>query len=116
MMETTQSDQTPTNQKPRRSRRDYTDDFKRQIVELYNSGHRWVDLEKEYELNRSTLDAWIHRFNNSGSFSAKDNRTAEENRLILLEKENPTTKPTKTENIPNKVMREKRATCVLFSE
>ena len=88
MPEITQQNQISTHQTAKRSRRMYSDDFKRQIVELYNAGHRRVDLEREYELSRSALDSWIHRYNNSGSFSAKDNRTPEENKLILLEKEN----------------------------
>jgi len=37
---------------------------------------------------RSTLHKWIKDYNNSGSFSAKDNRTDKEKELIKLQKEN----------------------------
>ncbi len=71
-----------------RERRNYTDEFKKKIVELYNSGKPRVELVREYELTPSALSSWINKYNNSGSFKAEDNRTPEENELIKLRKEN----------------------------
>ena len=72
-----------------RERRNYTDEFKKKIVELYNSGKPRVELVREYELTPSALSSWINKYNNSGSFKAEDNRTPEENELIKLRKEKP---------------------------
>ena len=65
-----------------RERRNYTDEFKKKIVELYNSGKPRAELVREYELTPSALSSWINKYNNSGSFKAEDNRTPEENELI----------------------------------
>lgn len=72
----------------RRKRRLYTDEFKRQIVNLYKAGHSRNHLMQEYNLTASSLDRWIREDRNSGSFHAKDNRTPEENELIFLRKQN----------------------------
>ena len=73
----------------RRARRSYTDEFKRQIVNLYNTGnYTCAELIHEYELTQTALSRWIRQAKNSGSFKEKDNRTPEENELIRLRKEN----------------------------
>ena len=73
----------------RRARRTYTDEFKQQIVDLYNTGnYSQKQLLDEYDLTESALARWIRQANNSGSFREKDNRTPEENELIRLRKEN----------------------------
>ncbi len=72
----------------RREKRQYTEEFKTQIVNLYNNGKKHCELIREYELTPSALNNWIKQYNTSGLFKAKDNRTEEENRLIELEKEN----------------------------
>ena len=76
------------NQNEKHQRRFYTEEFKRQMVNLYKAGHRRVDLIREYELSSSALDNWIAQDRNSGSFKAGDNRSPEENELIRLTKEN----------------------------
>lgn len=68
--------------------RKYSDEFKKQIVGLYNSGKPAKEIRLEYDLHPSVLYQWIKRFNQSGSFEIKDNRSEEEQRLIQLEKEN----------------------------
>jgi transposase len=72
----------------RRKRREYSDEFKTNIVKLYNNGKPRAELIREYELSSSTLAKWINNYNNSGSFKASENRSEEENRLLELEKEN----------------------------
>lgn len=72
----------------RRQKRQYTEEFKTQIVNLYNNGKKRCELIRKYELTPSALNNWIKQYNNSGSFKAKNNRTEEENRLNELEKEN----------------------------
>ena len=72
----------------RRSRRSYSEEFKHQIVQLHISGKKRSELLKEYELTPSTFDKWINQYHETGSFKAKDNRSAMENELLQLKKEN----------------------------
>lgn len=72
----------------RRARREFTEEFKLQMVKLYNSGKPIVELVKEYDLTRSAFMNWIQKYNKTGSFKACDNRTEEEKELIRLKKEN----------------------------
>ena len=66
----------------------YTDEFKKQIVELKQNGKSTADISREYDITKSTINKWVKEYNNSGSFKAKDNRTDAENELIRLRKEN----------------------------
>ena len=72
----------------RRERREFTDEFKKQMVNLYNNGKSRTEIIKEYDLTPSALAKWINNYNNSGSFKSEDNRTTEENELIELRKRN----------------------------
>jgi transposase len=72
----------------KRNRRNYTDEFKNQVIQLYLNGKPKTELFKEYELSPSTLNRWIKQHQTSGSFKEKDNRSKEENELIQLRKEN----------------------------
>lgn len=71
-----------------RERRNFTDEFKQQMVSLYNSGKPRHEIIKEYDLTPSAFSGWVKRFNHSGSFTIQDNRTEEEKHLLQLEKEN----------------------------
>jgi len=71
-----------------RKNKNYTQDFKKQIVGLVNNGKSMSTVAKEYEVAKSTVRQWVIYFNNSGSFKTSDNRTEEENKLLELEKEN----------------------------
>ncbi|MBE0335317.1 transposase [Paenibacillus sp. 23TSA30-6] len=71
-----------------KQRRTFTADFKRQMVRLYENGKSRADIVDEYEFSASALDRWIKQAQTTGSFSEKDNRTAEENELIALRQEN----------------------------
>lgn len=66
--------------------RNYTEEFKRQIVNLVKTGKSSNSVAKQYGIGKSTVTKWVRDFNNSGSFKAKDNRTPEENELIALRK------------------------------
>ncbi len=72
----------------RREKREFTEEFKRQMVQLYNSGKRKTDIAREYDLTPSALDRWIQRINATGSSREADNRTPEEQELINLRKQN----------------------------
>jgi len=68
-------------------RRKFTPEFKQQMVQLYESGKSRSSIVKEYGLTASALDRWISQSQQTGSFTAKDNRTPEENELLELRKE-----------------------------
>lgn len=70
-----------------RTRRTFTEEFKYQIVQLYNNGTKKSALIREYDLTPSALDRWIQRINATGSSKAKDNRTPQEQELLQLRKE-----------------------------
>ncbi|MGF7186194.1 transposase, partial [Desulfitispora alkaliphila] len=72
----------------KRQRRTYTDEFKDQMVKLYESGKPKKEIMAEYDLTHTAFNSWIKRSKTTGSFKEKDNRTPEDNELIKLRKEN----------------------------
>ena len=72
----------------RRERRNFTREFKDQIVQLYVSGKPRTEIIKQYDLTPSALDKWVRQQRTSGSFEEKDNRTPEQEELLRLRKEN----------------------------
>lgn len=72
----------------RRERRSFSEEFKKQMVQLYNAGKPRAEIIREYDLSSTAFDRWIKRINSTGSTKESDNRTPEENELIRLRKEN----------------------------
>ena len=72
----------------RRTKREFTDAFKQQIVQLYNSGKPRSEIIKEYDLTPSAFDKWVNRVNATGSTKESDNRSPEAAELLKLRKEN----------------------------
>lgn len=70
----------------KRPRRTFTEEFKKQMVDLYNAGKSRAEIVREYELTPSALDRWISRINKTGSTKEKDNRSEQEKELIALRK------------------------------
>ncbi len=68
--------------------KNYTEEFKKQIVALKESGKSTSDISREYKVAKSTIVKWVNDYSKTGSFKAKDNRSDEENELIRLRKEN----------------------------
>ena len=65
----------------------YDEDFKKQLVKIYNQGnHTYRSLSEEYDVAAPTIRTWVIRYSNSKSFSLDDNRTEEEKELIELRK------------------------------
>ena len=71
----------------KRPRRTFTEEFKKQMVDLYNNGKPRAEIVREYDLTASALDKWISRINKTGSSREADNRSDLENELIKLRKE-----------------------------
>jgi transposase len=72
----------------RRARRAYSEEQKKQLVELFNHGKPRSEIIREYDLTASTFDKWVKRINATGSSHEKDNRTPAEQELLRLRKEN----------------------------
>jgi len=72
--------------KNRKPRRNFTEEFKSQIVLLYQNGKRKCDIVNEYDIAPSLLDKWIKQAESTGSFKEKDNRTPEEQEVLELHK------------------------------
>ena len=72
----------------RRTKRAYSEEQKKQLVELFNHGKPRSEIIREYDLTASAFDKWAKRINATGSSREKDNRTIEEQELIKLRKEN----------------------------
>ena len=68
--------------------RHYDEAFKRQIVQLYESGKPSRETGAEYDIARSTPRRRVQGIRDSGSARAADNRTPEQNRILELEREN----------------------------
>ena len=71
-----------------RPRRNFTDEFKEQIIQLYLSGKSKTDIQKEYNIYASTLNNWIKQHQNTGSFKTIDNLSDSEKELKELRKRN----------------------------
>lgn len=72
----------------KRPKREFTEEFKQQMVQLFNSGKPRSEIAREYDLTPSALNNWIKRINATGSSKGADNRTPEENELLKLRTEN----------------------------
>ena len=44
-----------------RGQKQYTDEYKNTIVELYNSGKSLAELSTEYALSKSTITGWLNK-------------------------------------------------------
>ena len=72
----------------KRTRRTFSEEQKKQLVELFNHGKPRSEIIREYDLTGSAFDRWVKRISATGSSREKDNRTIEEQELIKLRKEN----------------------------
>lgn len=66
----------------------YTDQFKKQIVNLYNNGKPLSEIIKEYGMTRASVYNWINKYNSTGSFKPEDNKSDKQKELDRLQKEN----------------------------
>ena len=75
-----------------RSKKQYTDEFKNTLVELYNSGKSLADLSREYGIAKSTVTVWINKLKPIAVDKDKTITTAEYQKMLkkmaILEEEN----------------------------
>ena len=62
--------------------RHYDEAFKRQIVQLHESGKPSRETGAGYDIARSTPRRWVRGIRNSGSTRAADNRTPGQNEPV----------------------------------
>ena len=72
----------------KRTRRTFSKEFKKQLVQLHLAGKPRAEIVKEYKLTPSAFDRWVRQHSTTGSIEEKDNRTPEQEELIKLRKEN----------------------------
>ena len=65
----------------------YTDEFREQIVQLYNNGKTVSEISREYKISKTSVSNWVKYAKNTGSFSKKANISEEDKELIELRKE-----------------------------
>lgn len=71
----------------------YPEEFKKQIVELYENGRTVIELAREYGLVEQTVYKWIHRYepvgkNEKGETVTQADVKAMQRRIAELEMEN----------------------------
>jgi len=71
----------------------YPEEFKKQIVELYENGKTVINLASEYGLVEQTIYKWIHRYepfakNEEGETVTRADVKAMQKRIAELEMEN----------------------------
>ncbi len=65
----------------RRPRRTYTEEFKKQIVDLHKAGKTRKEIIDEYDLTGSAFDKWVRQHSQTGSFKESDNLTPRSKRI-----------------------------------
>lgn len=70
----------------------FNDDFRKMVVELYNSGQSVKDLSGEYGVSEVTIYAWIKKFSpvelEDGSSVTPDDYAKLQKQLLRLQEEN----------------------------
>ncbi len=70
----------------------YNEDFKKMIVNLYNSGSSARDLSNEYGVSEVTIYAWVKRFSpintEDGSTVTADEIAKMKKQMLRLQEEN----------------------------
>lgn len=70
----------------------YNQDFKKMVVDLYNSGHSAKNLSSEYGVSEVTIYAWIKKFSSvelkDGSSITSDDYAKLQKQLLRLQEEN----------------------------
>jgi transposase len=76
----------------KRIQKQYTDEFRNTLVELYNSGKSLADLSREYGISKSTVTVWINKSKPIVVDNGKNITTAEYQqmlkKIVKLEEEN----------------------------
>lgn len=72
----------------RKKRRVFTQEFKKQTVELYKSGKSRKEIIEEFDLTPSAFDKWVRQFEHPTLIEEESNLTSEQKEIRDLRKEN----------------------------
>lgn len=72
----------------RKKRRVFSQEFKRQVVELYKSGKPRKDIIADYDLTPSAFDKWVRQYDEPEANEEDEGLTAEQKEIRELRKEN----------------------------
>jgi len=74
------------------TRKQFNDDFRKMVVELYHSGQAVRDLSSEYGVSEVTIYAWIKKFTpmdlEDGSSVTPDDYAKLQKQMLRLQEEN----------------------------
>lgn len=67
-----------------RQYKSYDEDFKKTLVNLYESGKGISELSREYGVGKSTIDSWIKKFK---TITTSTGETTNNDEILKLKKE-----------------------------
>jgi transposase len=65
----------------------YSDEFKEQVVALYNNGVRQCELMEQFDLDKSTIRAWRKQYAVRGKFGGSETLSPDAIELKKVKKE-----------------------------
>lgn len=71
----------------RKKRRVYSQEFKRQVVQLYKSGVTRKEVIEKYDLTPSAFDKWVQQYKSLELAGEELDLTSDQKELINLKKE-----------------------------
>lgn len=71
----------------RRKRRTFSQEFKKQVVEIYKSGKSRKEIIEDYDLSPSAFDKWVQQFDQPDVFEEDANLSPEQIELRNLRRE-----------------------------
>lgn len=72
----------------RKKRRVFSQEFKRQVVELYKAGKPRKEIITDYDLTPSAFDKWVRQYDEPDEKEIDDGLTPEQREIRELKKEN----------------------------
>lgn len=72
----------------RKKRRVFSQEFKKQVVELYKAGKPRKDIIADYDLTPSAFDKWVHQYDEPDEENEEAGLTPEQKEIRFLKKEN----------------------------
>ena len=70
----------------RRQRATYSEEFKLQMVELYNNGKSASEITIEYDLSPSSIHNWVRQYKKNGTVQIEKKLTLEQKEIIAKDK------------------------------
>lgn len=72
----------------RKQRRTFSEEFKLQMVSLFQNGKSRSEIIREYDLTPSSFNLWVKQYNETGSFKEANKQTEDQLLLKKLQAEN----------------------------